>query len=595
MASMNQRKLSGQVALWLLFAALTFAVTAPMFKHLSWWGVHDWPQFYCYYGIPRRAVVEHGELPGWNPHYYGGNVQYGHPDDPSLSPLFIPILLFGEVIGSKIDIVLMLMAGMYSMWLLARRFCLSPPASLFAAAVWALNGWHAYHFAVGHMDHLTFLLQPLAVYFLIRAIDHLPWAAAAGAVIALMTLSGGPYPFVFTSILLVVAALALAAARNSAAPLLAALAALGFAVGFAAVKLLATVEFALFAEGSPPDVSGTPLGVVWRALFDSSLPMPTKYGLLRWGAWEYAAFIGFVPAAAFLFGAVAAVRKAWPWLAVAAVFLLASLGSACPINFFALFTAPPMLSGMHVPFRFIVHFILVVAVVGAFGLDRLGLLVAQTRLRKAALPLVVLAVAISTANLLWMHYNRPVPLYELASFFAPPAAHGGELPQTPPKHNISKEDGIYIPATHANAIEVYLAFLENRRLRWGYDAVHLPTAARFPDGDGYRGEVWLADPGPDDHIEMEFTMSTALVNYSAADAVTVILNQNYHPGWKARSASGTALRVGEVEGLVAARAPAGQGRITFKYQPATRPWGLVATLMTAIVAAVVTARYNRKS
>jgi hypothetical protein len=308
MAGITPGRALKAAGLWLLLAALALAVFFPALEHIHWWGAHDWAQFYSYYGVPRRAVVQYGELPGWNPYYYGGTLQWGHADDPTLSPLFAPILIWGEVVGSKVDCLLCIFGGMLCMWLLARRLGVSPIASLFAATLWGLNGWHAFHLAVGHMDHLTFLFQPLAVYFFLRSLDDRRWAAAAGAAVAFMFLSGGPYPFIFTSILLVVLSGFLCAQRNSARPFALAALSLAFAAGFAAVKLLSTLQLAALSPAVESDNSGTTLAMVWRAFFDSRLPMVVPYARTQYGAWEYAAFIGFVPAVLAVVGAVAGAK-----------------------------------------------------------------------------------------------------------------------------------------------------------------------------------------------------------------------------------------------------------------------------------------------
>ncbi len=573
------------------FLALALLVTAPMLRNMRRWGVHDWAQFNAYYGVPRQAIVEYGELPGWNPYYYGGNVQWGHPHDPTLSPLFVPVLIFGEVVGSKISLILVLAAGMYCMWLLAREFSISRPGCFFAATVWGLNGWHAYHFAVGHCSHWTSLFQPLAVLFFLRARHKPAWAAAAGAVIAGMYLSGGPYPFVFASILLAVLSLFLAGAENSLRPLKAMSLSLLFAAGFSMVKLLSTLEYMFLAIGSEPDFSGTPLWVVWRALFDARMPMRPGYEGLPWGRWEYAAFIGYLPAALFLVGAAARRAAAWPWVATAAVFFVASLGSVSPVDFFALFTVLPGLSGMHVFFRFIMHVIMVVSLVGAMGIDFIRERLRQTSIASAALPVAGLLAALAAGNLVWMYYNRPVPLYSLVSFI--PA---GLITDKAPEEAAELLEGHaslrpgaapYVPVTYPQTLIVYRAFLEGERLGWGYDVSYLPRAALMPEDPGYRGEVFFLDPSSPGTLEMEATLSRYSVTYSSESDGVVVLNQNYHPGWRV---SGAAEQVKNVRGLVTAGVPAGSGRLIFTYAPTSRVAGAVVTLATILAAVWVSRR-----
>jgi len=588
MARVTSGNVLKATALAAVFLLLAVAVVYPALSFMSWWGVHDWVQFYTYYGVPYRAVAEFHELPGWNPYFYGGNVQWGHPDDPTLSPLFVPILLFGVVAGVKIDIVLVLAGGMVSMWLLARRLGLSPAAAFFASAVWGLNGWHAYHFAVGHCDHLTFLFEPLVAYFFLRALDDLRWGIGAAAVLAFMYFSGGPYPLMFSIILLLAMGLLFSGHRNSPRPMRAVVTIFIFGAGFMAVKMMSTLVFMLFAEPVASDMSGTGLTVLWRALFNPSLRMFTKYGGTQWGSWEYAAFIGYIPALAFLAGAVAAARRAWPWVAMAAIFVVTSFGNASPVDFFSLFTALPGLSGMHVPFRFIAHVILAVAVVGGMGLDAVGGFLCRIRLKRAAPGVLWLTAAAATANLVWMHYDRPVPLYRLVSYLVPPRKYGGRMPQIPPFRKLEKSEEAYVPITYDQALQVYVYFLNGKRLSWGYDATRLPNMAKFPGDADYRAEVYLLRGEGGSATLTGQTLSTYRVEYQSDQDNTVVLNQNFAPGWRT-SASGKAYERG---GLVAVDVPAGEGTVEFKYVPACRTPGLVVTILS-IVAAVFFARRPR--
>jgi len=592
MAGITGSKAVRTTALWTLFLALALAVTLPMLIHPTWWGVHDWPQFFSYYGVPRQAIVEYKELPGWNPYYYGGNIQWGHPDDPTLSPIFIPILIFGEVVGPKIDVILVLAGGMFCMWLLARFLSISAIGSLFASAVWGFNGWHAFHFAVGHMDHMTFLFQPLAVLFYLKALDDRRWAFGVGAVVALMLLSGGPYPFTFTSILLVVLSLFYCARRNNWRPFTTAVLSLVIAAGLSAAKLVSMVEFTILSPPVEPDVSGIGPRAVWRALFDPALGMWEPYAGTKYGAWEFAAFIGYIPAALCIIGVCARIKQVWPWVGVGIVFLIAAFGSTSPVNFFSLFTAPPGLSGMHVPFRFIVHSLLALAIVGAFGLDFIMDIAGRAHLRAAGVIAAALLAAAATGNLIWMHYDRPVALYTLASFVAPHA----KLPK-PPEAVIR-----YVPKTYSEAVEVYSAFLDKRRLSWGYDAVHLKEAAIVEGEEGYRGEAYVVDaqaaagapagsknplPSAGRAELKEHSLSSYRVSYDATAEADLVLNQNYAPGW---AVEGSLEAPENLRGVVAARVGARQGEAVFTYRPMSRVWGGFITLATIAIGAVFVRR-----
>ena len=74
---MKGRAIVRGAALAAVFLALALAVTWPALSDVGWWGVHDWVQFYTYYGVPHRAVAKYHELPAWDPYYYGGNLAWG--------------------------------------------------------------------------------------------------------------------------------------------------------------------------------------------------------------------------------------------------------------------------------------------------------------------------------------------------------------------------------------------------------------------------------------------------------------------------------------------------------------------------------------
>ena len=577
MQGIRSRGILAHAAAAALFTALAAAVMLPALTRMGWWGVHDWAQFYAYFGVPQRAIAEYHELPGWNPYYYGGNVQWGHPDDPTLSPLFLPVLFLGVVVGLKVDMLLVLAGGMYSMWLLARRVGASWVPAAFAGVVWGLNGWHAYHFAVGHMDHLTFLFQPLAVLLFLKAIDDFRWSVAAAAVTALMLLSGGPYPFVFTCVLFGVLALALAGQRNDLRPVKAAVLTIAATAGLAAVKLVSTMHFALASPPVYTDVTGASLRVIWAGLMRARMPMLVPFALTPYGSWEFAAYIGWAPVALFVLGAVVAAKRMWPWLVVAGVFLIATMGSASPVNFFSLFTAPPGLSGMHVPFRFIIHVILAAALIGALGLEWL-----KQKAARIAWPLGTAAAlacaAIAGGMLVLMHYNRPVPLYRLPAYYIPPVKDGGRPAREQDNVSLAPEVQAFVPETYPQALQVYAAFLEKQRLSWGYDAVRLTKRAKFLGEEGYRGEAYL-EPAEAGRAEITAaTQSKYTVRYEAVTDGMLVLNQNWFSGWSVSGAAGPAQ---PLDGVVAAPVKAGTGTARFEFRPVTRPIGLFISLVTA--------------
>ncbi len=66
MPGMKSRTVAAHAAAAALFAAMSVAVMWPALTRPAWWGVHDWAQFYSYFGVPLRAVMDEArEAAGW--------------------------------------------------------------------------------------------------------------------------------------------------------------------------------------------------------------------------------------------------------------------------------------------------------------------------------------------------------------------------------------------------------------------------------------------------------------------------------------------------------------------------------------------------
>lgn len=244
---------------------------------------------------------------------------------------------------------------------------------------------------------------------------------------------------------------------------------------------------------------------------------------------------------------------------------------------------------MHVPFRFIVHSLLALSIVGAVGIDVLMSALTRVRLRAVGIAAAAFLTAAATANLVWMHYDRPVSLYSLASYFLPPAKYGGVRKEKEERPALTTQQKRFLPETYPQAVEVYTTFLDKGRLSWGYDAVHLKVAAKMTDDKDYVGETYLlsrqpAETAPPGQAKIDAsTLSSYHVSYTAPAEANLVLNQNYFPGWKAQGAGGDAH---SSQGVVAAPVSAGQGKVTFSYKPRLRGIGAVITIAVLIAGAL---------
>ena len=84
--------------------------------------------------------------------------------DPQVAWFSVPQFLtfvMPPLAAAKTTFLLFAAAGFWGAWHLARRvFALSPPASLFAAALFMLNGFFSVRMVVGHLTYAPFMLLP---------------------------------------------------------------------------------------------------------------------------------------------------------------------------------------------------------------------------------------------------------------------------------------------------------------------------------------------------------------------------------------------------------------------------------------------------
>jgi len=349
----------------------------------SCWGVHDWAQFYAWYDLPRVALVQHGQLAFWNPYVSGGVPGFAHTHDATFSPVFLVVLLLGPVTGTRVLMVAWTYVGMMSMFALARAFGVRRLGCYLAAVVWGLNGNHLLHVMVGHVQHVPMVLLPLIVLLFLRVRTDRANLFLTALVVGGLVLGGAIYAVTYAALLLALLALWLAILEGTTR-WFSRLVLVGFySVLFAAVKLVAAVPYLLNKVATPPDVSGTGIRFLWRRLVSPEPPwVLNRFAEQTLGYWEFGAYVGAGVVVLFGVGLVAVVRRArtgderphrmtrlGALLITAVAFLLLSFGSAGPVNVFGLLRRVPILSAMHVPFRFVTVPLMMLALVAGMGLD----------------------------------------------------------------------------------------------------------------------------------------------------------------------------------------------------------------------------------
>lgn len=521
----------------------------------------DWDQYATFFEIQRRALVDYGQLPWWNPWLLGGIPGVAHPQFTVLSPFFAPILLFGTVTGSFLFFALHVFVGCAGMWALARRLGRGAGAAAVAAASFALV--FVPFVNAGVANRMNGSLVPWLLLGFLEARRGARGVALTAIVTALLLLEGGIYSLVGGGLLALLLALgdgggreiAQAAARFAGGVLL--------GIALAGLRVLPMVELITQYPRGSGIFGGAPLfdadriatfaGAVAALLcahrvgqrvrlFGQDLFLGTRLGvpllsLLVLGIWS---------------------NRRRPLLLIALVVpLLLTLGSASPLNLWAALTRLPGLSSLHLPMSILFVPFVAVALLVADGATKLAALtVWSPRLQR-----IVVAAAAAVAVVALMLQANEVALGWSSETVAEAAA------APPPFRQVGGDPAAMLPSVRANVgvVDGYEMVLQGK----------LAIAAKGSGQRGYRGEWTLASSGAPLAPTL-WTPNRLEFAWDGRGADRVVVNQNALPGWSA-TFDGAELAIEPQAGLLAAPLPARPGTLVLRYAPRSRAAGAIVS------------------
>lgn len=558
---------------WAVLLGCTVVAAAFTWPVLSsdGFGINDWDLQLLYGEAARRSLLVYHQLPDWNPYYCGGSALLANPSSTFLNPLFILSLITDVVHGARLAIFAHQVIGMMGAWLVAKKLGARGPAAFIAPVVFGLSSVYSLHIATGHIIWLGQAFLPWAVLFTVGAIEADDWSAMAkqaiGASIAtsLILFTGNGYYFIYQCVFASVWGVLTACAKRPAWRPLAGGAAVALGTLLvAAVKLVPMSSFLrVVAHYDIEDESFSTLENLWLSLVsrDQSLTAHAMPGVIKYRWWEYGAYVGLVPLALALFGAVVTRAKNWRWNLLALFFLFVSLGSATPA--WPLVRSIPGVSGLRVPSRAIVYVVLAVAVLGAAGAQWL-----IDRWPKRPLKLVT-AVVVGLLLIDFFAVSRPV----LDEAFALPAVPLAEAGREAPYEQVRAKLAF---VTRTNYTEYLEHTVQNQGVITCYERLHVPVAAKAGQ------PLATLDGTP---VQAEFSPNR--ISVDVPHGGLLVVNQNYDEHWRSS--------VGEVvssNGVLSVTVPS-DGKVVLTYRPAR--WGAWVTLISLVAAVVWWVRQRRRA
>ncbi|WP_394825942.1 hypothetical protein [Pendulispora albinea] len=546
------------------FALVALACTWPLLRLAGSLNAYrDSHPLVQYEESARKAVLQFGQVPLWDPYYCGGMDLLGTPQSRHLSPTFLLSLIFGTLRAESLIAFAMILIGLEGTYRYVRARGASHLGATLSAPIFATSGLFAFLPALGWYNFFGFELLPWAAFGLRRAMAG-GRGGRAGVVItaaafAWMIGFGGTYTAPLSALFCAYEIVDGLVSRPSvrgrrlAAMKMVALAFV-LALGLSAARLWPVLQTLQMA---PRIVGGAP-GIHPKNIF------PALLGQIRPDENGDFPIAGNYLVGGFCVVAVAAGlarKKMWSYVLAGAAVIWLAQGYGIKVSLFAALRQLPIYSALRYPERFLVLLALLVSVVAALGITRLQVLL---RAHGAYAPTLQVVVFAALAPLLLAVNLQPL----IANHHA--AANG--RPMVAPPVAVDQ------PFRQARGTRWALAYYGpmERGCLSCYDAYPVPQS-RLLRGD-LPAEEYLEDPSGGTVSRTRWTPNAITLHAELTKPGRVFINQNWHPGW--RTSEGT---VENVKGLLAVALPAGAHDVVVRFLPRAATGGAAISLTTLIV------------
>lgn len=559
----------------LILTGLSLVFCLPILLHPSYLGAGDWDYFFFFFAVPRETILRYGQFPLWNPYSLGGYPLWANPQAGFLSPTYLLHLLFGPVVGMKLDIVVHMAIGMIGMWLLARHLAMGRVSSFLPPVLYLMSGWYPLHLIAGHAWMLPATYIPFAVLFFLRCLERPREAVLVALTLTLIAFEAGTYPGPYTILLLGVLAFFLSLQERSGRPLKVLGGIVLLTLLLSAVKLLPLRELLQqFPRFTGPG-EALSLSAVGHMLLDRNQDVMTGHAGQQGMYWhEYGAYVG--PLALILAGggALLLIRRWWPWTLTGLFFLLLARGNfdpCAPWNILHLF---PVFDTLKDAPRFRIVLVFTMALLAGAALTRIEAMRpkwaermpwpgprswAPARPAGGRLPwprpegghlLALGLVALVTADLFFVN-SRILK----QAFLLPP--------MSPQRDGPFRQ--IAIPPFYGSASALFPAFLNNEGALQAIEPLNFPSRpVTGAGGPGYRGEVYLeGGQGTASYTDWSPNRLVVQVSLSPGSRDRLVINQRFMPGWR----SGDVRPVEPWRDLISTQVTSADREVVLFYRP----------------------------
>lgn len=503
-----------------------------------------------YYHLDRQSVLQYRQFPLWTPYLGGGYPLIANPLDGSLNPFFIPVLIFGEVIGLKINVFLAHIIGALGMYYLT-RFILgyNRLGSFFSSIIFCFAGnLHRLLIIGATYPPLYYFFLPLLLAFFIKTRDSKKYIIYSILLLTLIMTQASLRFAVILLFLFLFTILETIQYKNNKLSVdpdwLKNLAIIIFFTFFlGAVKLFPMLE--LLGENSR--VSGGysrflgPLLDIYKSFFTHQHNFP-HIGY----HWNYL-YLGYIPAIFMLAGFIIYWRKTWKYFVLLVIFVFLSFSAHRQLDLFGLLWKLPVFHSIESPSRYFIPLVIFIVALVAGNL----LLICEKK--KFLIPILILLVVISTVDLFYTNGTKeesfPVPLPQYTkqqSFFSVKNSNpAGKVSSLLPRRiRMTRSREWAWPTQYELLLQnvgkinaytnIHLGEYAKPKyyIDWNSEETFNPKNYTWRSNPDYKGETYFLN-SPNNKAEFQyFSPNKLIVKINLKDPDTLIINQNYNKYWR---------------------------------------------------------------
>jgi len=558
-----------------VFFILSVYYTLPFLLKYNFWGIRDWDLFTTIAAVPAGTILHYGQFPFWNPYMGGGNILFHHPEVAVLSPFFLLYLIFGSVVGLKLQVLICYFLGFWGSHRLATSLGISQWAALMTTVAYFGSVHFAMHFAEGHIPFTHYCFLPWFIYFVVSSKQKQWNVVWAGVVLALMVLGNGAavpllYTLLFSFLFFGLRSLdsrEITYLKNLLFSVLAGL-------GLAAVKFVPMAVYMIQSKwkGNPDEsIPFTALGPIFFGLKHSLFArnFPQQY----WNWQEYGAYISPVLLAMAIIALFSNFRRHKIWLILALLFMLIGLGHFGSLSPWALLSHLPGFSSIRCTCRAFQFVILSVSILGGFGFDYVKQRLVNCRRQKLLNSLLMVAATV----VIFTNLALTWPIMRSA-FVQPP----NKVYRSPIfTHVIDHSTG---------TCKTYENYLANRgSLITPWLSAYYPSRALVGDSDTVFMEYILS--GKAEINSRYYTPNRIEYEIVGQQEGEIVISMGYDPGW--RTVDGQPLW--QEQGLIAFAYQPGPQRVVLKYRPPYFFIGLAGSIFSIFALVFLGRRHKKQS